>query len=303
IAARADQPALAFATDGDVYDGLDPLVNQNDLGADPLAYYRKRVQLSRELWQDLETRRLRPGESYEVLRRRFMTGFSQVAMAMGLTAKYVAGVTTYNDKAGSSRPPVVPVSAARQREAIGLLADALFRADSFRVPPQFLNKLIYDRLDVEAGGAPRADLPVADMVLNVQRDVLNRLMSPTVAQRTLNNLFKIGNAKEAMTLGELYGTLQSAIWSEARQGLESDVLRRNLQREHLSRVAAALLGRSGIMPADARALLRANARELRDQLGVAAKRRNLSVETRAHYAESFETLDEALKAPLERASP
>ncbi len=56
------------------------------------------------------------------------------------------------------------------------------------------------------------------------------------------------------------------------------------------------------MPADARALLRADARALRDELA-AARRRGLhsSKETQAHIAESLSTLDEALKAPLHAA--
>jgi len=54
------------------------------------------------------------------------------------------------------------------------------------------------------------------------------------------------------------------------------------------------------MPADARALLRSDARLLRDELKVAAARARLSPETQSHLAESLSTLDEALKAPLQR---
>ena len=54
--------------------------------------------------------------------------------------------------------------------------------------------------------------------------------------------------------------------------------------------------------ADARALLRTNARQLRDQLGAARQRPAFSAEARAHYADAYETLDEALKAPMTRAA-
>ncbi len=54
------------------------------------------------------------------------------------------------------------------------------------------------------------------------------------------------------------------------------------------------------MPPDARALLRQDARALRDELQVASTKNFWSKETRAHIAEALSTLDEALKAPLQR---
>jgi hypothetical protein len=109
-----------------------------------------------------------------------------------------------------------------------------------------------------------------------------------------------GKGSDAFTLSELYSTLQLAIWSEARNGTESTVLRRNLQREHLRRITGAILGPSAGFPADARALMRQNARQLHGWLVAAAGRPGLSAETRAHFAEAAETLGEALKAPLIR---
>jgi aminoglycoside/choline kinase family phosphotransferase len=106
---------------------------------------------------------------------------------------------------------------------------------------------------------------------------------------------------DVFTLSELFGTVQNAVWDEARRGIEADPLRRNLQREHLRRMTAAVLGSSAGYPADARALLRRDARQLRDWLDAAANKPGLSAETRAHYAESAETLREALKAPMLRS--
>jgi len=54
------------------------------------------------------------------------------------------------------------------------------------------------------------------------------------------------------------------------------------------------------MPADARALLRADAMQLRGEIVKAKDRKELSAEARAHLAESLAQIDEALKAPLVR---
>ncbi len=154
-----------------------------------------------------------------------------------------------------------------------------------------------------AAGSPY-ELNLPERVLTVQRDVLNRLMSPVVARRVVENggrsAGQRGKQAEPFTLSELYGTVQRSIWEEARVGAESDVMRRNLQREHLRRLTSGLLGSSGSYPADARALMRRDARQLRDWLASASNKRGLSAETRAHYAEASETLTEALKAPMMR---
>jgi hypothetical protein len=144
-------------------------------------------------------------------------------------------------------------------------------------------------------GGSTYELNLPERILTHQRDVLNRLMSPVVARRLVEDRTR---AAQPFALSELYATLQRAIWDEARTGAESDVLRRNLQREHLRRVVAGLIGSSAPVPADARALLRQDARELRDWLTAASRRGGLSAETRAHYAESAESLDDALKARL-----
>jgi len=76
-------------------------------------------------------------------------------------------------------------------------------------------------------------------------------------------------------------------------------MRRNLQREHVRRVTF-MLTRANGTPADARALQRENARQLVSQLRAAEKRPGLSKEARAHVADSRDTLEEALKAPMQR---
>ena len=41
--------------------------------------------ISQELWQRLQAKQLKPGESYDVLRRSFDAGFRQVGRAAALT--------------------------------------------------------------------------------------------------------------------------------------------------------------------------------------------------------------------------
>jgi hypothetical protein len=99
----------------------------------------------------------------------------------------------------------------------------------------------------------------------------------------------------------MYDTLQDSIWSELKTGRDITPFRRNLQREHLKRIVAILLKRSDSATADARALQRENAKLLLAKVSAAKNRASFSREARAHLAEVENTLEEAIKAPLQRA--
>ena len=313
IAARSSEPQLAFANDLDAgiggVEGMDPEVTRRDLGADPLAFAARRMQLSRELWQRLQTRKLKPGEQYEILLRNFVSAANQVDLAATVAAKYVGGVVHLRDHANSKRQPLNPVPAARQREALRLIADGLFRSDSFRFSPAFVARLVPDQFDRWFGAdGPRnvaaivnPDASVGSAVLKLQRGALDHLLADSVAARIVDAPSKMADKRQAFALSELYDTLQDAIWSELARGGDIDPMRRNLQREHLRRMVGVLVKSSATMPADARSLQRDNARRLQQALRAALDKPANRV-THAHLAESLDVLDEALKASLQRAA-
>ena len=309
IAARSIEPQLAFGNDldagfGGAAEGMDPEVNRRDLGADPLDYAARRLKLSRELWDRLQTRELKPGESYELLRRNFLAGLTQVGNAMTIAAKYVGGVVYVRDHAGSGREPFTPVAADRQREALKQIADGLLSVDSFRLKPEFVRRLTVNqferfRKDSDVNQV-NPDISLTGRMFSIQRAVLDHLMSDQVATRIEEAAYREPRAMRSFRLSELYGTLQNAIWSELRTGRDISVFRRNLQREHLRRVAGMLVRPTQTMQADARALQRENAKELLALIKSAKGRPTLSKEARAHLEECENTLEEALKAPLVR---
>ena len=305
IAARNTEPQLAYSTDEDAAAAIDPDASMGDLGDDPLAFVSRRITLARELLERWQDRQLKPGESYSVLRRNIGRGLSQVGVSSMIAARYVGGLTVVRDHAGSPRPPLYPISPARQRDALAMLSAGLFSFDSFRFKPEFMQRLTENYLDrndafdigLSTGGI---DYSLPTQVLAIQRNVLNQLMSEAIAQRILDSQAKLARPDQAFRLAELYNGLQGAIWSELKTGKDIDLFRRNLQREHVNKVASALVRPSGSMPADARSLLRVQARRLRADLAAAAAKSGFSQEAKAHVAETISTLDEALKAPLVR---
>lgn len=306
IASRSNEPLLAFMADDSLYySGLDPLANTFDLGSDPLLYAERQLKLGRELWQLTESRELRAGENYALLRRNFNRGLFEVQQSALQAVKYIGGLTLLSDHAGSGRTPLEPVAAPKQRAALNLLAETVFAADNFRFQPSFLSKLAISDREIDDArdlgrSVPTVDVAVDQQVLSVQRAVLGPLLGPEVAQRLLNNELKVSAPKAALRLADLYSTLHVAIFSELKTGQDIPLIRRNLQREYVSRVAGVIVHPASTMPADARALLRADAVALRDEMAAMQKRPRASAETRAHIADSLALLDEALKAPMMR---
>ena len=306
ILAKANQRELQFDTDEDAgfgaMGGIDPMVNRFDLGSDPLAYYKRRMQLSRELWERLQNLNLATGESYERLTRSFRSGFSQLARVAPLAAKYIGGVHTRRERAGNNRPLFEPVSAGLQREALQLMTKDFLGTDSFKFKPEFIARLAVDRLESSSvqGGLQTS---VASLVAGVQKGILDQIYSPAVATRLAEVGMKVNDPRETLGLSDVYDALQEAIWSEAKTGQETSLIRRNLQREQLRRMTDVLVKPAGPWPADARSILRDNARQLSGLLDKTLAKPGLSKTTRAHYADSLDTLNASLKASMQRAAP
>ena len=305
IAARSTESALAYGDDSDAggganNDGMDPLVNRFDLGDDPLAYYKKRLKLSQELWARLQDRKPQPGEDPLRQRRVLLSGFNQLQRAADLVSKYVGGMHALRDLPGSTgRASFTPVDPVKQREALQFLASGLFSATSFRFRPEFLSGLTVDYNEWDRGGP----VNLRAVVLRAQTAAMDRLLSGNTAQRLLDlpNYLTPAQRRSMISLSEVYQTLQNSIWSELSGPAEIDVLRRGLQREHLKRLQTVLTKGSAALPSDALSLARLHATRLQQSLRSALARGGRSVETRAHLAESLGILTESLRATMQRS--
>jgi len=306
IAARSTEHDLAYGTDEEATsqsagggDGYDPEVNTRDLGSDPLQFARRRMRLTRELLDRLEAKTLKPGETYDVLRRNVVSGINlQIGAAM-VAAKYIGGVVYLRDHAGSPRAPYAPVPAARQREALRFIRDALFVPNAYALKPEFVARLTQDGLN--RGYDSPEPLSLNQAALAGQRAVLDRLLSDGVAQRLLDAPASSADAQTTLGLSELHARLREAIFAELASGADIPQQRRNLQREYLRRLSDALVKPGPNTPADVRAVARSSA------IGLLAQLRNarggaFSAEARAHVAESTQLLDLALKAPILRSA-
>jgi len=306
IAGRSNEPLLAYAYDDESNLAIDPDATPGDLGSDPLAFAARRIELAKELWERWEAKPLAPGEPYAALRRNISRGITQMRESGQLAARYIGGTSVLRDAAGSGRTPLNPVAPAKQRDALKLIETGVFAADSFRFRPEFLRSLSVDFLDrgdvFDVGiASPGFDFSLPMQVLAAHKAVLDRVLADAVAQRLIDAEGKVDRPGEALQLAEVYASLHRAIWSELKGSRDIPPIRRNLQREHAARIANALVRPSPTLPADAKALLRAEAKALRSEIAAAAAKPGWTPAAAAHLAECQSVLDEALKAPLLRS--
>jgi hypothetical protein len=302
IAARSGEPQLAYGTDEDNFIGLDPESLQFDLGDDVIAFAQKRIAISQDLLARQETRSLAPDEDYAVLRRSVLYAVRDVGRSANALTRQIGGVRTLRDAPGSGRDPLTPLPAEQQRRALDLILAGLFSADSLKISPALQRRLGADYLErwdaVRSGdGASGTDFSLAVVVLDLQKGMLDALMGDAVAARLLDSAEKAPSGPQrALRLAELDTRLTQAVWSELATGAEIAPLRRELQREHLNRLANQLLRPQPQTRADARSLRRVQAKALAEQLDAAARRKGLSPATRAHLQDSADTLHQALEA-------
>ncbi len=301
IAARSAEKDLAFGTDEDTLVGLDPETLQLDLGADPMAFAKKRIAIARDLFKRQETRELPPDRDYAVLRRSIGFAIIDTTRAMGVLARQIGGLRTLRDFPGSGREPLQPVPATVQREALDLMLKTTLSPEGLTLSPALQRRLAPDFLDRAEVGMP-TDFSVQQRLFDLQRAVLNYLMSDVIASRILDSAGKVDRSADAFALGELHQRLTAEVWSELDGGtrqVRPD--RRDLQRDHVNRLALAVVRPTFTGRADIRGHLREQSRSLLARLDTALARRNsFDAETRAHLADSADTLRQALAATIQR---
>jgi hypothetical protein len=314
IASRAADPMLAYATDEDAGASsqpfnLDPLANRFDMGSDPLQFYALRIGLTRSIWANLQSKLEKPGEGYQVMRRSFLRALGQSGQAILGTAKYIGGVYHTRDFVGdpNGRLPYQPVPGLQQKQALALINENCFAPQAFQFTPELLNRLdrerLWDAMNMAASFDAPQDMPVHELILGLQRGVLDRLFHPIVLKRILDNELRYTSAAERFRLDDLFGTVQQAIWAEAqttRGALTINSHRRNLQREHLRKLLGMLL-RDASVPEDARTMSRHYLTQLRGTLEDRVGRAG-DVETRAHLQETIARVQEALSASMQRTA-
>ncbi|GAA5172515.1 zinc-dependent metalloprotease [Viridibacterium curvum] len=293
---------LAYANDldadlGGTGSGLDPEVNRFDLGSDSQAWFERRVKIIRERI-DWVAKRSPDDWDYSLARETIERSLRGLGATAGTLGKKIGGVRTTRNP--STRvASYTPVPTDEQRRALNSLTQALFQADSLQLPAGLLQRLPPDHLERWAGmGGGASFLPLANLIFDTQSAVLRQLTSDATLVRLVNIELLRTPGQPTLSIADLLGTLQGAIWSELdKPGQNIALTRRNLQRQWTTQLAT-WTARLGTTVPDMRSLVRVECLKLRTQLQKALKAKNYDLETRAHLEETLSMINEALEAKL-----
>jgi hypothetical protein len=227
-------------------------------------------------------------------------------------ANWVGGTFVHRDKKGdkNARPPLEPVPAKDQREALSFVITNAFQDDAFGLTPELARHLTTDKWldgDDYISAFDDSTWPVHDRIMGLQASTLTMLMNPTTLRRVYDNEVVIPSDSDALTLAELMGSIKDSIWTELGNKPEKEYsprapmissLRRNLQKEHLSRLIDLAMPGAGTSAAfkPIAALAQLQLRELAQQTKDCLEGCDGKVDayTKAHLTETVAVIEKAL---------
>jgi len=313
IAGRGAEQGLDYGTDEDLFTTHDPMVNQWDLGSDPMKFGQERMVLAEELMKGLAERVVESGEGYQRARQAFNLLLRQYGDAAFLTAHFIGGEHINRDHKGdaNARDPQVPVKGAKQRDALLFLQKHILTDQPFQFPPEVLRKLAADRWlhwGTEWQIMSGVDFPIHERIGRIQRVVLNELLSGNTLSRVQNVALKADPSESPLLVAEIFRALTDSIYADLPSGdkpaaSKSSIVRRNLQRDYLRELGRLVL--RGNAPPDARSLARMHLRDVgkRIDLALADKKLTQDDTIRAHLEESKEQIAKVLNASMQAATP
>ncbi|HEY9804281.1 MAG TPA: zinc-dependent metalloprotease [Leptolyngbyaceae cyanobacterium] len=303
IALASPQPELSYATDEDIWD-INPLANLWDMSSDVLVYSQWQMDNARVMWQRLDDHYLPPGESYSHLRVLFNRVLKYYFRNAALLSKYIGGQSFRRTHVSDdSAWAFVPVPLDKQRQALAELQEYVFAEDAFSFSPKLLNQLAPSRWQHWGSSVPnnRLDYPIHERVLNFQRYILRSLLDNERLHRIQDIELKTPT-QQALTLPELFDTLQQGIWTEVLttpQPKPISSIRRSLQREYLDVLLEMVLHNLDA-PEDGRTIAWYELRQL--QTAIDTQLRQLGkqgdIYTLAHLQFSSDRITKALNAQL-----
>ncbi len=301
IALASPQPELSYATDEDISD-INPLANVWDMSNDVLIYSQWQMDNARAMWQRLEKGYLSPGESYSNLRVLFDRVLGYYFSNAKLLSQYIGGQSFRRLHVGDDNSwAFVPVSLLKQRQALTKLQEYVFSENAFNFSGQLLNQLAPSRWRHWGSFAPnyRLDYPIHDRILSFQSAILRSLLDGDRLNR-LQDIELKTEPGEALSIPELFDTLQTSIWTEVLTPGEFQPIssiRRSLQQEYLNILLGMML-HTNDAPEDGRTLAWYELRQLQKAIDVRLKQlsENIDIYTLAHLEVAGDRINKALNS-------
>jgi hypothetical protein len=309
---RVAEPELQYATDEDL-GGPDPLARRYDFSKNPLDYAHNQIRLAKHHRGRIIDKFVKDGQSWSKARRGYEITLNLQMRAVSMMANWIGGAFVHRDKKGdkNARVPIEVVPTKTQRDALEFVLENTFYDEAFGLTPDLLSRMTVDKwLDGDGFHSVLRDeptWPVHDKIMGLQASTLTMLMNPSTLRRVYDNEFRVPADQDMLTLPELLSSIGSAIWNELDKKPDKQYtarvpmitsLRRNLQREHLTRLIDLILPGAGsneaFKPISNLSLM--ELRRIRTKIAGILKAGGEKIDpyTQAHLSEAREQITKAL---------
>jgi hypothetical protein len=307
LASQTTRRDLRYATDEDNSwgDGFatDPRVATYDLSSDPLAFADGVLTIDQRLFNTLQTRVPKKGQSYAETRDAFAATLRSWWVACRFATHYIGGEYFTRNHRGDpgATLPFTPVPRADERRAFLLLARYAFADDAFQFSPSLLNSLGDDRFSHwqnDPNALDRLDFPLDEYVQAYQLTLLGQMWQPNVLARLAELESRVARPGQTMSLADLFDWTDSAIWGDLANPSTRTVPRahRTLQHAYAEQIINIMLAPQAGTPNDARTLARHHLVWLDGQLAGALRRGDMDEATTANLEDIKTLVDRALAA-------
>ncbi len=212
--------------------GIDPRANIYDMSDNAIAYATENIKMVNEAMPKILKKYSTLNQSYHELRNAYLVLTGHYGRSLNVINRYIGGVYVNRNFVGQEpfTVPFTPVSYSDQKRAMQTLNKYAFSKNAFKFPSEIYNYLQMQRrgYDFRTDGE---DPKIHDRILNIQRGVLDHLLSTKVMDRIVNSKL-YGNK---YNLNAMLGDLTSSIFIEDL-GASVSTIRQNLQEEYTTRL-------------------------------------------------------------------
>jgi hypothetical protein len=251
IASQAGKHEYAYATDEDArgfhFSEVDPYANVYDLGKDPMLYASNLIDYIGNSWDKIVDRVTPEGRNYDYVEKVYFNLVNQYAMGLDFISKFVGGKEYLRIHRGDAkRNPLTPIPFKKQRQALELLKKLAFTEEHLKIPAELAECMPSTRWS--NWGKNRVWGKALDKVTYrvhtwVMAKPLDRLLSPKVLSRIVEQQSLYGDKEDVITIEDVFDTLSTGIFSELYKDEKGDykeskpfisAAKRNLQRVYIN---------------------------------------------------------------------
>ncbi len=287
IRERYDDPMYHFGDPS----SIDPTSLTEAIGDDAMRASAYGIANLKRIVPNLVAWSYQEREDYDELRELYGQVLAQWNRYMGHVATNIGGVVQTRKTFDQDGPVYAFVPEETQRRAMQFLAEQAFTPPTWMVDEDILRRI--------------ENVGTVERMRGIQVRVVNLVLDPGRMQRLIESDAR--NGGDAYTLGDMFGDLRGAIWSELRAGRSISVYRRNLQRGYLERMEWLMNEEPGPVPSffasfvtgvdvpqsDIRPFVRGELETLKREINQTLARR-LDRATRLHLRDAVVRIDDIL---------